>query len=80
MRSAPVESWRYLPNTPESAPIPSGCALDLEFIKIRADSQAEAPRTTTLDFNLYSFRSILDTKETPLALPVSSVVTLRTME
>ena len=44
------------------------------------DSQAEAPSTTTLDFSLYSFISTLETKETPVAFPVSSVVTFLTNE
>src|SRR5690606_15566963 len=46
---------------------------------MRADSQALAARTTTRARTVYSCRSSLFTKDTPVALPDSSVITSRTI-
>ncbi|MNL29250.1 hypothetical protein D3C87_1509280 [compost metagenome] len=58
---------------------PFGWAADFEFNNKRADSQALAPKITTLAFTWYSCISRVLTYDTPVASPRSSVNTSLTI-
>jgi hypothetical protein len=73
----PVESVRYLPTFPVLFPIPCGKREDFEFSRMRADSHALAASTTMRARTWFSRLVFLSIYETPVAVPVSSVVTSR---
>jgi hypothetical protein len=76
---SPVESVRNLPSTPLEFDSPCGCRADFEFSMMRAVSHVLAARTTMCARTRCSVPSAVATYTTPVALPVSSVVTSRAM-
>src|SRR5215208_2436816 len=73
----PVESVRNLPRTPLEFDRPFGCRADLEFNRILVVSHVLAATTITPARTWRSVPSALFMYVTPVALPVSSVVTSR---
>src|SRR5262245_3421552 len=76
-RSVPVVSVRYFPTVPLAFANPSGKRDDLEFNRMRADSQALAANTTTRARTCVSAPVLLSMYDTPVASPRSSTVTSR---
>src|SRR6185312_11588821 len=75
----PVESCKYLPTTPLLFASPAGCFDDLELRSSLADSHALAPNITCLANTWYSCISSLLIYDTPVARPLASVSTSRTI-
>src|SRR5262245_26200827 len=75
----PVESVRYLPTTPLEFASPCGNFDDFELSRMRADSHALAASTTMRARTWLSRDVVLSMYETPLARPLSSTVTSRTI-
>ena len=76
---SPVESVRNLPSTPLEFESPCGCRADFELNMMRAVSHVLAASTTMRARTWCSVPSAVSMYTTPVALPVSSVVTSRAM-
>src|SRR4051812_24864775 len=75
--SVPVVSVRYLPTVPLEFASPCGNLEDVEFSRMRADSQALAASTTIRAFTCLSSPVALSTYDTPVARPFGPTVTSR---